>query len=70
MSFDPEFKFEKFENYYGEVDEVKKQVNECSVCGSHLIFSHISDYDHLCVKETSLCPDCGGENKKLIHVLN
>ena len=50
--------------------QVKKQIDECAVCGGKLIFTHLSDYKNLYVQETARCPECGGGNKKLIHILN
>lgn len=70
MSYDSDFKFERFEEYYGDVKQVKKLINDCKVCGAKLIKSHLSDYKNLLVQETSRCPDCGSGNCKIIHVLN
>ena len=65
-----DFKFEKFEEYYGDIKQVKKIIDECKVCGGKLIFTHISDYRNLFVQETARCPECGGSHRKLLHVLN
>ena len=68
--WDLDFQFEKFEEYFGDARQVKKQINECKICGSKLIFSHLSDYKNLYIRETSCCPECEGMQKKLIHILN
>ena len=65
-----EFKFENFQEYFGDAEKVKKQINECKICGSKLIFSHLPDYKHLLVQETARCLDCGEGNRKLIHIIN
>jgi hypothetical protein len=67
---DLEFKFEKFEEYFGGVDQVKKIMDECKVCGSKLILSHMPDYKNLLVQETARCMDCGAGNRKVIHIIN
>ena len=69
-SDDLDFKFEKFEEYCGDAKQVKKQINECKMCGSELIFAHFADYKNLYVQETSCCPECEGAHRKLIHILN
>jgi len=70
MSKELEFRFEKFEEYWGSSDNVKKQIDECAVCGSKLLLSHMPDYKNLLVQETARCIDCGSGNRKIIHVLN
>ncbi len=65
-----DFKFEKFEEYYGDAKQVKKQIDDCQICGAKLIFSHMSDYKNLVVQESARCPECGSGSKKKIHVLN
>ena len=58
-SSESDFKFEKFEEYYGPIDHVKKQINECKVCHSKLIISHMPDYKNLIVQEGELRIDNG-----------
>ncbi len=70
MSKELDFKFEKFEEYWGSSDNVKKQMGECGVCGAKLLLSHMPDYKNLLVQETARCIDCGSGNRKIIHVLN
>lgn len=69
MSNDGDFGFEKFEEYFGGVNQVKKTIDECEICGANLVFTHLSDYRNFFVQETSRCPECGGNHKKLIHSL-
>ncbi len=50
-----DFKFESFEEYFGEADQVKKLIDECRVCGSKLLLSHMPDYKNMLVQETARC---------------
>ncbi len=67
---DADFKFESFEEYFGDSNQVKKQINECRVCGAKLIHSHLSDYKNLLMQETARCPECGAGGRKIIHIIN
>ena len=70
MAKEVDYKFEKFEEYWGSIEDVKKQISNCKVCGSKLLVSHMPDYKNLLVQETARCIDCGSGNRKNIHVLN
>lgn len=70
MSKENDFKFEQFEEYYGDIGQVKKLLYECKSCGGKLMQTHLSDYSNLYVQENSSCPDCGEDERKVIHVLN
>ena len=70
MSFDPDYKFESFQEYFGDARQVEKNINECEVCGANLVHTHISDYKHLCIQENSRCTDCGHGSKKKVHIIN
>jgi len=70
MSNEVNFKFERYEEYWGSPEDVKKTMSECKVCGSKLLLSHMPDYKNLLVQETARCIDCGSGNRKIIHVLN
>jgi hypothetical protein len=67
---DVDFKFERFEEYFGTTEEVKRTMDECKVCGAKLLLSHMPDYKNLLVQETARCMDCGCGNRKVIHILN
>jgi hypothetical protein len=70
MSKEVNFKFERYEEYWGSPEDVKKTMCECKVCGSKLLLSHMPDYKNLLVQETARCIECGSGNRKIIHVLN
>lgn len=70
MAKEMDFRFERFEEYWGGPEQVNKTINECSVCGSKLLLSHMPDYKNLLVQETARCIDCGAGNRKVIHIIN
>ena len=70
MSFYNDFKLEKFEEYFGDIKQVKKQIDECRICNAKLIHSHLSDYKNLLMQETTRCPECGHHTRKTIHSIN
>jgi hypothetical protein len=67
---DIDFKFENQEQYFGTVEDVKKQIDECKVCGAKLLISHLSDQKNMIVQETARCLDCGCGNRRVFHVFN
>ncbi len=70
MSAEVDFKFEKYEDYFGSIDDVQKTICECPVCGAKFTFNHLPDYKNLIIQENSRCMECGHGSKKMIHVLN
>ena len=67
---DADFKFEKFEEYFGDAKQVKKLMDDCKLCGAKLVHTHLSDYKNLLVQESARCPECGIGGRKLIHIIN
>ena len=67
---DNEYKFECYEQYIGDTDDVLKKIDDCQSCGSKLVFSHFPDYKNLLIQETARCLDCGSGNRKVIYVIN
>lgn len=70
MSKNKEFLIEKYEEYYGSVSQVLKIIEDCSLCGSKLILTHIGHMNDLFLEEKANCPDCGHKKIKTIHSLN
>jgi ssDNA-binding Zn-finger/Zn-ribbon topoisomerase 1 len=70
MSMETDYKFENFQEYYGDVKQVKRIINECQICGAKLVLTHLSDYKNLLMQESARCPECGQGNRKIIHVIN
>ena len=64
------YEFEYLEKYHGSINDVKKQIDLCTCCGKKLKLSHLPDYKILIIQETSLCTDCGEDNRKIIQTLN
>ncbi|MDA9189663.1 hypothetical protein N9O57_01645 [bacterium] len=46
---DPDYKFEKFEEYFGDEKQVKKIIDECELCSAKLVHTHLSDYKNLLI---------------------
>lgn len=70
LKADFEFEFEKFEDYFGEAEEVKKNIDTCTHCGAKVSFGHITDYSNMLLKESINCPECGATKSKKIHIIN
>ena len=70
MANNADYKFERFEEYWGGVEDVKKTIGQCKVCGSKLLLNHLPDYKNLLVQETARCLECGEGNRKTFHALN
>ena len=65
-----DYKFEHFEDYYGDVEHVKKVMDECEICSSKLVLSHLSDYTNMIIREAARCPECGSNSRKVVHIIN
>ncbi len=61
--------FEEYKECFGEVDEVMKRLLLCTLCGGHLHFNHLLDFQNNLVQETARCPDCGVRIRQRIHKL-
>jgi hypothetical protein len=59
--------FEDFSDYIGDASLVLKKHLLCSMCGAHLNFSHITDYQHGLLQETARCPDCNIRTRTRLH---
>lgn len=67
---DPDFKLEQYERYYGDLQQVKKIIDECPFCGGKLAFNYVADYKNLIVQEAGSCPKCGSNKNRIIHIMN
>ncbi len=63
-------KVETYERYYGSVDEVVKQIENCPKCGAKFIITHLSDRDNLYVHEEVKCTECNFGTEETLHILN
>ena len=64
------FRIETYEGFYGDENEVLAQMLLCKHCGQQLVQSHIPDYNHMMIQESSSCPDCGEHKEKVVHKIN
>ncbi|MBT3983751.1 MAG: hypothetical protein HOE90_20520 [Bacteriovoracaceae bacterium] len=70
MSYEEDYKFECFEEYFGDAENVKKIINKCRQCGSKMVFNHLPDYKNLLIQESARCMECGEGARKTICTLN
>ena len=63
-------KVEKLEKYFGSIDEVVKQIEDCPKCGQKLVMTHLSDHENSYVHEEVKCDKCGYGTHETLHVLN
>ncbi len=55
---------------YGSVHEVVTRYTRCPLCASNLHFSHSTDFSRNLTLETSKCPECSIQIRKLMHKLH
>ena len=67
---DREFRFENYQEYFGDHHQVKKIINRCKACGCRVVHTHLTDYTNLVVQENTKCPECGEDERKVIHIIN
>ncbi len=65
-----DFEFEHFEKYFGNIEQVKKIIENCPKCGAKMSLSHFPDSGNLLVQETARCVQCDFGQRKVIHILN
>ena len=66
----PEFVFENYEGFFGDVDQIRRIMNSCDNCGNDVVLSHVTDYSEMFVQESASCPVCGGKRACKLHSLN
>ncbi len=55
--------------YFGTVSELIERYTHCALCGSHLHFTHVTDFAKNLTHETARCPECGIRARKMMHRL-
>ena len=70
MSMDDDYKFECFEEYFGDAESVRKIIQLCPKCGAKMVFNHLPDYKNLLIHESARCMECGEGQRKKICILN
>lgn len=59
--------FEDYAECTGDPSDIMKKHLLCNLCGGHLSFNHLSDYQHGLIQETARCPDCGIRTRQRLH---
>ncbi len=54
---------------FGTAEEVIEKHTKCGLCGSHLHFSHVTDFSRNLTLETAKCPECGVKTRRVYHKL-
>lgn len=57
-------------HYFGDIENIKKEIKECQKCQSNLIFQHVPNYDKLIVKEIIRCACCKSQSIHQLHQLH
>ncbi len=70
MSIRSDFMFENYEEFFGDIEQVRKIIDNCQNCGNIVVHSYITDYLDMFVQESSRCPMCGGKKIKKIFSIN
>lgn len=70
MSKESDYKIQSMEEFFGDAEMVKRGLEVCDMCGSKLVMGHLTDFDHLLVKESAHCPDCGHQKRKYLHLVH
>lgn len=64
------YQFTDYVEFYGDAEQVKKQLSNCSHCGAKLLLSHMPDYHNHTIQETLRCLDCGEGSKQNHYLIN
>jgi len=64
------FELENYLSYFGDKEEVKKDIEECPECGEKLLYTHMKNQENLLIQETGRCFSCHYTKQKKYHVIN
>lgn len=56
--------------FFGSADEIVSRYTRCPMCASNLHFNHSTDFSRNLTLETSKCPECAIQIRKLMHRLH
>jgi uncharacterized protein with PIN domain len=56
--------------FYGNVREVVTRYSRCPLCAAHLHFTHSTDFSRNLTLETSKCPECSVQIRRMMHRLH
>lgn len=58
-----------FSDFYGSAKEIISRYTQCSLCGSNLHFTHVTDFARNMTQETAACPECNIKIRRVMHKL-
>lgn len=56
-------------SYFGSAQDLVDRYTHCALCGSHLHFTHLTDFSRNLTQESAKCPECGFKARRVIHRL-
>ncbi len=54
---------------YTTAEEAMARYTHCTMCGSNLHFTHVTDFSRNLTQETARCPECGLKARQIVHRL-
>ena len=54
---------------FGKMEQVLSSYTHCNICGGRLHFKHLSDFSRNTTHESASCPECGLDNRQVLHRL-
>lgn len=57
---------EYIRQFFGNPKDFLATYTHCTVCGSHLHFTHTTDFARNCTQETARCLECATEKPRLL----
>jgi len=60
---------EAMAKFFGSVAQVVEKYTHCMICGSHLHFTHMTDFSRNLTQESAKCPECGVSARRVLHKL-
>ena len=55
--------------FFGSAAQVMERYTHCGICGSHLHFTHMTDFSRNLTQESAKCPECGVGARRVLHKL-
>jgi hypothetical protein len=53
----------------GTSKQVVQRYSHCNLCGGRLHFNYVTDFSRNTTHEKASCPECGLENRQVLHRL-
>ena len=55
--------------FLGSPRQALARYSQCHQCKARLHFTHITDFSRNLTEETARCPECGTQDRKVVHRL-